>query len=397
MGMVLEEPNMSDTTILVTVEDLINRTMGPPNANVVDFKLVQMILEILAKQQRMLQQRVEIRVIELEKQRSKKKTARDVSSGSSSKIPRLNQSLRTVGQKHKSQQRPKSKDAERDVLRETSLGKQLNEQEENTLKKEQNKEIKQQKKTQKEEYRIGKEVMKARKELDKVEKLQQKGQKDKERLEKADKPKNLQNMAHKQHVTLEKEELGDISKHNQERKRYEKSQICERMKSAEDYIAKIIEMLTLLAATGALPEHIAGQVETLLPPTYKEANRSQPLLYRKPVATDTQAPRDLKLQPSMSPEQFRPLEEDKSIATDAIASRPQTMEHQATHGLNLQPSKSSEQTVIEPQPLVAKKSEAIDARACKPQVTESPTSRDLNLQPSLSPEESIARPIVFSK
>ncbi|KAJ0175915.1 hypothetical protein K1T71_008089 [Dendrolimus kikuchii] len=57
----IDEPNMSDATILVNVEDLINMAMGPVNKNTVNFKLIQAVLHILARQMRMLETNVEIR------------------------------------------------------------------------------------------------------------------------------------------------------------------------------------------------------------------------------------------------------------------------------------------------------------------------------------------------
>ncbi|XP_052750708.1 cingulin-like [Galleria mellonella] len=59
-----DEPNMSDTTILMSVEDLINIAMGPQHKNVINYKLIQTVLHILARQMRMLEQRVEIRITE---------------------------------------------------------------------------------------------------------------------------------------------------------------------------------------------------------------------------------------------------------------------------------------------------------------------------------------------
>ncbi|XP_045774266.1 trichohyalin-like [Maniola jurtina] len=82
----LDEPTMSDATILVTVEDLIDRAMGPPDANIVNFKLVQAILHILARQQRLLTQRVEIRIVELRRE-GRKRTPGEESSESTTESP----------------------------------------------------------------------------------------------------------------------------------------------------------------------------------------------------------------------------------------------------------------------------------------------------------------------
>ncbi|KAL0829468.1 hypothetical protein ABMA28_004230 [Loxostege sticticalis] len=68
----LDEPNMSDTTLLVSVEDLINMAMGPSEKNVVNFKLIQTVLHILARNMRMLEQRVEIRITDEQKKEPRK-------------------------------------------------------------------------------------------------------------------------------------------------------------------------------------------------------------------------------------------------------------------------------------------------------------------------------------
>ncbi|XP_050666850.1 titin homolog isoform X2 [Leptidea sinapis] len=60
-----DEPNMSDRTLIVTVEDLISRAFGPEHNNTVNFKTMQMVLNILAQQMRMLEQRVEIKISDI--------------------------------------------------------------------------------------------------------------------------------------------------------------------------------------------------------------------------------------------------------------------------------------------------------------------------------------------
>ncbi|KAJ8719871.1 hypothetical protein PYW08_012046 [Mythimna loreyi] len=57
----LDEPAMSDKTLLVSVEDLIASAFGPTQKNTVNFKLLQTILHILARQLRLLEQDVEIK------------------------------------------------------------------------------------------------------------------------------------------------------------------------------------------------------------------------------------------------------------------------------------------------------------------------------------------------
>ncbi|CAG5023666.1 unnamed protein product [Parnassius apollo] len=56
-----DEPNMSDSSMLVKVEDLIYMAIRTDNLNVVNFNVIQMVLHILARQLRMLEQQVEIR------------------------------------------------------------------------------------------------------------------------------------------------------------------------------------------------------------------------------------------------------------------------------------------------------------------------------------------------
>lgn len=80
-----------------------NKFFNCLQGNIVNFKLIQTILHILARQQRMLEQRVEIRVIEIKKHRSKKKHP-DESSDSSSE---------TSSPMFKPQKSPRS-DAKRD-------------------------------------------------------------------------------------------------------------------------------------------------------------------------------------------------------------------------------------------------------------------------------------------
>ncbi|KAJ8719876.1 hypothetical protein PYW08_012051 [Mythimna loreyi] len=57
----LDEPNMSDKTLLLSVEDLICRAFGSNTTNAVNFKLIQTVMLILARQLRLLEQDVEIK------------------------------------------------------------------------------------------------------------------------------------------------------------------------------------------------------------------------------------------------------------------------------------------------------------------------------------------------
>ncbi|CAG4992538.1 unnamed protein product [Colias eurytheme] len=87
--MVFDEPNMSDSGLLISVEDLINQAMGPQEMNVINFKVLQMVLHILARQQRLLEQRVEIRYTDIAPPRQKVKKEKIMEeSGSSSPSPR---------------------------------------------------------------------------------------------------------------------------------------------------------------------------------------------------------------------------------------------------------------------------------------------------------------------
>ncbi|KAF9414914.1 hypothetical protein HW555_007305, partial [Spodoptera exigua] len=60
-----DEPTMSDKTLLLNVEDLINTAFGTADRNVVNFKMIQAILHILARQMRLLEQEVVIQIDEL--------------------------------------------------------------------------------------------------------------------------------------------------------------------------------------------------------------------------------------------------------------------------------------------------------------------------------------------
>ncbi|KPJ17306.1 hypothetical protein RR48_08797 [Papilio machaon] len=64
----LDEPNMSDSTLLLKVEDLISMALGPKTQNLVNFKHMQTVLFMLARQLRMLEQQVEIRICESEEE-----------------------------------------------------------------------------------------------------------------------------------------------------------------------------------------------------------------------------------------------------------------------------------------------------------------------------------------
>nr|XP_034827039.1 chromosome-associated kinesin KIF4-like [Maniola hyperantus] len=66
-------------------------------------------------------------------------------------------------------------------------------------------------------------------------------------------------------------------------------QVEKKMKSAEQSVTRIVEILTQLVAGGALPEDIAEQVETIIPPSFDEAIQSQPLVEKKSVALDAKA------------------------------------------------------------------------------------------------------------
>ncbi|XP_061718188.1 uncharacterized protein LOC133525815 [Cydia pomonella] len=54
----LSSPTMSDKTLLLSVEDLISLAMGPRERNTVNFKMIQTVLHILARQMRVLEQKV---------------------------------------------------------------------------------------------------------------------------------------------------------------------------------------------------------------------------------------------------------------------------------------------------------------------------------------------------
>ncbi|XP_013135378.1 PREDICTED: protein PXR1-like [Papilio polytes] len=64
----LDEPNMSDSSLLIKVEDLISMALGSETQNLVNFKHMQTVLFMLARQLRMLEQQVEIRMFESEEE-----------------------------------------------------------------------------------------------------------------------------------------------------------------------------------------------------------------------------------------------------------------------------------------------------------------------------------------
>ncbi|XP_046968234.1 girdin-like [Vanessa cardui] len=111
-----DSPNMSDSALLISVEDLINRALGSPEENTVNFKLVQMILHILARQQRMLEQRVEIRSSDLKSLRLKS-TPETTTESSSSKSPRSPAKRRMAGIKEErsTKQDKKEKEGHKDL------------------------------------------------------------------------------------------------------------------------------------------------------------------------------------------------------------------------------------------------------------------------------------------
>ncbi|XP_069356355.1 flagellar attachment zone protein 1-like [Maniola hyperantus] len=443
---VVDEPSMSDTTLLVTIEDLINRAMGPPEANVVDFKLVRLILEILARQQRILQQKIEIRITALQQEKTKIKTAVDVSSEKSlSKSPPQAESFDVVRHKRKSSQKQKKRDVEIKEKERFEKAETMEKLEKEELKEIQEQEMAEekeqiekrvqdefQKMTQVElkilldreqeeideyemaekisqgevtsenesrkeglEKEVGEKVENVKHKLSQTEreivekeqvvkkrhheKIEEISQKETKEIHRQDEDERV-SLKESEILNIEKiteieelrktekipekeeEQMNLIKQFDTEEKRDQKYQrkelnipknklimkkfsaidfvaksqfallevaveelksmappkpiqslgneklisdmmkgtvslpeametlqVEKKMKSAEQSVTRIVEILTQLVAGGALPEDIAEQVETIIPPSFDEAIQSQPLVEKKSVALDAKA------------------------------------------------------------------------------------------------------------
>ncbi|CAF4831797.1 unnamed protein product [Pieris macdunnoughi] len=169
----LDEPNMSDTGLLVTVEDLINQAMGPPSVNMINFKVMQAVLHILARQQRLLEQRVEIKIAEVSPPRHKLKkhseVIEDSSESSSSPSPKRS------GFKEEREPRKRER-GQREMERAEKLAQRAREKEERAASRERDKA---QRATSKEREKAEKAALKER------EKAEKTAYKEREREEKA--------------------------------------------------------------------------------------------------------------------------------------------------------------------------------------------------------------------
>ncbi|XP_045524581.1 uncharacterized abhydrolase domain-containing protein DDB_G0269086-like isoform X2 [Pieris brassicae] len=180
-----DEPNMSDTGLLVTVEDLINQAMGPPSVNMINFKVMQAVLHILARQQRLLEQRVEIKIEEVSPPRHKLKkhseVIEDSSESSSSPSPRG----RMTGIKEEREPRKRER-GQREMERAEKLAQRAREKEERAASREKDRA---ERATSKEKEKAEKAASKERERAEKAsskerEKAEKTAIKEKERAEK---------------------------------------------------------------------------------------------------------------------------------------------------------------------------------------------------------------------
>ncbi|XP_045768691.1 uncharacterized protein LOC123869737 [Maniola jurtina] len=272
---VVDEPSISETSLLVTVEDLINRAMGSPDANIVDFKLVRLILEILAKQQRILLQKIEIRITEIQQE----KTAADDSSEKSlSKSPPQAKSFEKM---------EKTAQVELKIL--------LDREQEETNEYEMAEKISQRELSDASRIEITVEKApsihsetRSSSTIDFVTRSQFAFlEAAVDELKSMTPPKSLQFPGNEK--LMSDMMKGAVSLPEA----MNTLQVEERMKSAEKSVTRIVEILTQLVAAGVLPEDIAEQVETIIPPSYEEvkeeAIQSQPLVEKKSVALDAKA------------------------------------------------------------------------------------------------------------
>ncbi|CAH2090635.1 unnamed protein product [Euphydryas editha] len=333
-----DEPNMSDATLLVSVEDLINRALGSPDVNTVNFKLVQMILHILARQQRMLEQRVEIRGTDIRtpQAKAKKDLRQDSPDSSSSKSPRSPVKGRMPGIKEerdtkkdgkgkedkgkKLQKDGKDDKGQQKDKTQKELAKVEKEKEklDKATKKDKEREEKQKKQAEKEEEKKTREKVKKNKEGKRARVTSatsiaiSEAQRDDEKVlvvEKGPttrvdgrrpsidivtqsqfalletKVKELQNTALPKPLVLpDNEKLkSDLAKgHATLPDTMQAMQVTARLKAAEDAINRMTGLLTQLAAAGELPEDIAEKVEEVKIEPPKEP---EPMEEIKPVTS----------------------------------------------------------------------------------------------------------------
>ncbi|XP_072949772.1 uncharacterized protein [Epargyreus clarus] len=228
-----DEPNMSDSTLLMSVEDLINMALGPPDVNKVDFKIIQTILHILARQQRMLQQRVEIRITEQRtaspptRPAQKPTKMKEFSESSSSKSPTRSPPTKKrmadikehreekIKEKHDKGDKAKAK-AEKDAQKERERELRAQEKADKSARKEKEKAEKA------EQKELEKAEKSARKEKEKAEKADQKEQekadrsarREKEKAEKAEQKEleKADRSARKERERAEKEEQKEFER-----------------------------------------------------------------------------------------------------------------------------------------------------------------------------------------
>ncbi|XP_022113198.2 uncharacterized abhydrolase domain-containing protein DDB_G0269086 [Pieris rapae] len=225
----LDEPNMSDTGLLVTVEDLINQAMGPPSVNMINFKVMQAVLHILARQQRLLEQRVEIKIAEVSPPRHKLKKHSEViddsSESSSSQSPRG----RMSGIKEEREPRKRER-GQREMERAEKLARRAREKEERAASREKDKA---ERATSKEKEKAEKAALKERERAEKASsKEREKAEKTafKER-EKAKKASSKERERAEKASSKERERAEKAS--SKERERAEKASSKERERAAK--------------------------------------------------------------------------------------------------------------------------------------------------------------------
>ncbi|XP_047521185.1 zinc finger CCCH domain-containing protein 13-like [Pieris napi] len=238
----LDEPNMSDTGLLVTVEDLINQAMGPPSVNMINFKVMQAVLHILARQQRLLEQRVEIKIAEVSPPRHKLKkhseVIEDSSESSSSPSPKRS------GFKEEREPRKRER-GQREMERAEKLAQRAREKEERAASREKDKA---QRATSKEREKAEKAALKERereekassKERERAAKAQLKAEraaskeKDKEERAASKEREKAEKAMSKAERAASKEREKEVRTASKERERAEKAQLkAERAASKE--------------------------------------------------------------------------------------------------------------------------------------------------------------------
>ncbi|CAH0727272.1 unnamed protein product, partial [Brenthis ino] len=279
-----DEPNQSDATLLVSVEDLIYRALGSPNENTVNFKLVQMILHILARQQRMLEQRVEIREEDFEVSQPREKST---STSSSSKSPRTPGRKKMAGIKEEREPKKKDTDKKKDAEKEKEEKETKHQKEKAELisKKEQKSPKELEKIAKKDKEKAEKERKQAEKEREKSPVSTKGGEKTKIAVTESRPRASIDVVTQSQFAVLEAtvNELKSLAlpkplalPDNEQLKSdlargsaslpdtMQAMQVDARVKAAEEAINRMTGILTQLTAAGGLSEDLADKVEEVI-------------------------------------------------------------------------------------------------------------------------------------